>query len=90
MTKPRLLSRGVFTFFKDYASWKRAFFATIKQTKLPIFLRIAGYVVLFILVDQILKYFNYEPDFLATLIVVSILLFVVRFGFTLIQEKNKK
>lgn len=73
-------------FFNSKVSWKQAFFATVKKTKFPIFLKIIGYVILFILAGQVLKYLNYEPDFLTTLITFSVLLFVAQFSFILMQE----
>ncbi len=74
----------------DINSWKSAFQATIKQTKLPFLFKIIGYLIVFVLSGQILKFLGYPEDFLINLILATMLIFLARFCFTLIQEKNKQ
>ncbi len=71
------------------SSWKSAFNAAVKKTKFPIFLKIAGYIILFGLVSKSLEFFGYSDHFLMSLITLSAVLFLAKFCFVLIQEKNK-
>ncbi len=71
-------------------NWKQAFLNTVKSTEVSVFVTIVGYIVLFELIGKVIQFFGLQDNFLTTLIIIALVIFIVRFSSALIQEKNKK